>query len=109
MKMARFRSFWVLFLAAIFVAAGCGGADPQESESAASPESEQTQSTDEGATEGSARKEPRQQGTPAEQNGEASAREDAKSSGLIVTTIEGEKARIGEQGTVTALFFMAGW
>jgi len=36
-------------------------------------------------------------------------RAQAESSGLRVTTIEGEEVRLGGQGDVTALYFMAGW
>ena len=94
--MARFLTLTAL-LVTMFVIAACGGGSPQGSERDAPSESQQSQAA------------------PAPEEGEAaeSAQENARrseeSSGVSVTTIEGEEVKLGAQGDVTALFFMAGW
>jgi hypothetical protein len=88
-------------LATMFVIAACGEGGNQGSGGADPSETQQSQSA------------PAQKRTPAENEPAKSAQEDARrseeSSGLRVTTIEGEKVKLGAQGYVTALFFMAGW
>ena len=94
--MARFLTLTTL-LAAIFVIAACGGGGPQGSERDAPAEPQQSQAAP----------------APAEDEAAESAQENARrseeSSGQSVTTIEGEEVKLGAQGDVTALFFMAGW
>lgn len=103
-------------LITVFVIAACSGGNPQDSEERATssePQQTQLESSPESASEETARKQLAQERDPAEDEAVESAKDDARgseeSSGLSVTTIEGEEARVGEQGTVTALFFMAGW
>ena len=85
----------------MFVIAACGGGGPQGSERADPSESQQTQAA------------PATERVLAEDKAAESTQEDARrsegSSGLSVTTIEGEEVKLGAQGDVTALFFMAGW
>ena len=94
--MARFLTLTTL-LAAMFVIAACGGGGPQGSERDAPAEPQQSQAAP----------------APAEDEAAESAQENARrseeSSGQSVTTIEGEEVKLGAQGDVTALFFMAGW
>jgi hypothetical protein len=94
--MARFLTLTTL-LAAIFVIAACGGGGPQGSERDAPAEPQQSQAAP----------------APAEDEAAESAQENARrseeSSGQSVTSIEGEEVKLGAQGDVTALFFMAGW
>jgi ABC-type glycerol-3-phosphate transport system substrate-binding protein len=98
--MARFLTLTAL-LAAMFVIAACGGGSPQGSERDAPAEPQQTQAA------------PATERVPAEDEDAESTKEDTRqseeSSGLSVTTIEGEEVKLGAQGDVTALFFMAGW
>jgi predicted small lipoprotein YifL len=94
--MARFLTLTTL-LAAMFVIAACGGGGPQGSERDAPAEPQQSQAAP----------------APAEDEAAESAQENARRSkepsGQSVTTIEGEEVKLGAQGDVTALFFMAGW
>jgi predicted small lipoprotein YifL len=94
--MARFLTLTAL-LVTVFVIAACGGGGPQRSERDTPAEPQQSQAAP----------------APAEDEAAKSAQENARrsegSSGLSVTTIEGEEVKLGAQGNVTALFFMAGW
>jgi hypothetical protein len=94
--MARFLTLTAL-LVTVFVIAACGGGGPQRSEGDTPAEPQQSQAAP----------------APAEDEAAKSAQENARrsegSSGLSVTTIEGEEVKLGAQGNVTALFFMAGW
>ena len=94
--MARFLTLTTL-LAAMFVIAACGGGGPQGSERDAPAEPQQSQAAP----------------APAEDEAAESAQENARRSkepsGQSVTTIEGEEVKLGAQGKVTALLFMAGW
>ena len=98
--MPRFLTLTAL-LVTIFVVAACGGNEPQGSARDTPSEPQQTQAP------------PAPEGAPAEDEAAKSAQENARrseeSSGLSVTTIEGEEVKLGAQGDVTALFFMAGW
>jgi len=88
----------------MFVIAACGGGGPQGSERDTPAEPQQTHP---------AQEEPAPASAPAEneagKNTKENARRSEESSGLSVTTIEGEEVKLGAQGDVTALFFMAGW
>jgi predicted small lipoprotein YifL len=94
--MARFLTLTVL-LVTMFVIAACGGGGPQGSERNAPAEPQQTQTVP----------------APAEDEVAKSTKETARRSeespGLSVTTVGGEEVKLGAQGHVTALFFMAGW
>jgi predicted small lipoprotein YifL len=98
--MKRFLTLTAL-LATMFVIAACGGGGSPGSERDGPSEPQQTQA--ESAPERS----------PAEDEAAKSTQENARqsdeSSGLSVTTIQGEEVKLGAQGDVTALFFMAGW
>ncbi len=104
-----------LLLAAMFAVAACGTSDKGRSERSAPAEPRQTQaeSAPQGAPEETARQESAQERVPADDEaaeGEQGATQEGdESSGLSVTTIEGEVVKLGGQGDVTALFFMAGW
>ncbi len=112
--MGRFLTLTTL-LATAFVIAACGGGEPQGSERAApsGPQQTQAKSAPESVPEGTAPEEPAPERAPAEDEAAQSARQNARGgeepSGLSVTTIEGEEVKLGAQGDVTALFFMAGW
>jgi len=100
-----------LLLATMLAVAACGGgSDTGRSERSVPTEPQRTQaeSAQRGATE-----EPTQERVPADdeaaENERRATREGVESSGLSVTTIEGEEVGLGGQGDVTALFFMAGW
>ncbi len=104
-----------LVLATMLVVTACGGSDTGRSERAdpveprrAQAASDRQSATDETAREGAAR-----QGAPANdeaaQGEQGSTQEADESSGLSVTTVEGEQVNLGGQGDVTALYFMAGW
>jgi hypothetical protein len=112
--MARFLTLTAL-LATIFVIAACGGGSPQGSERDAPAEPQQTQAAPapKSDPEAAAQKEPAPERATGEDKAAKSTKENAgrseESSGLSVTTIEGEEVNLGAQGDVTALFFMAGW
>ncbi len=112
--MARFLTLTAL-LVTMFVIAACGGSEPQGSERADPSEPQQTQAAPapKSVPEEAAQEEPVPERAPAEDEAAKSAQENAQrseeSSGLSVTTIEGEEVKLGAQGDVTALFFMAGW
>jgi hypothetical protein len=107
--MERFLTLTAL-LVTMFVIAACGGGGSQGSERAVPSEAQQTQteSAPKRVPEETAQEEPPPQRSPAEAAQE-NARRSEESSGLRVTTIEGEEVMLGAQGDVTALFFMAGW
>ena len=94
--MARFLTLTAL-LVTMFGIAACGGGGPQGSERNAPAEPQQTQAA------------PASPEDEAAESAQESARRSEESSGLSVTTIEGEEVKLGAQGDVTALFFMAGW
>ena len=83
-----------LVLATMLVVAACGGSDTGRSDRADPVEPRRAQAESD------------RQSAP-----EETAREEAprKSSGLTVTTLEGERVNPRGQGDVTALYFMAGW
>ena len=101
--MARFSTLTAL-LVTMFIIAACGVGGPQGSERDTPAEPQQTHP---------AQEEPAPARAPAEneagKNTKENARRSDESSGLSVTTIEGEEVKLGAQGDVTALFFMAGW
>ena len=105
--MARFLALMAL-LATMFVIAACGEASPQGSEQyvPAEPNQTQTAPAPKSVPEEAAQEEPSAKRAPAEDD---AARRGEETSGLSVTTIEGEEVKLGAQGDVTALFFMAGW
>ncbi len=94
----------IALLATMLLVEACGGSDTGRSERADPVEPRQTQAASD--RQSAAREEATRKGAPA--NDEA-AQEDPSSSGLSVTTIEGEQVNLGGQGAVTALYFMAGW
>jgi hypothetical protein len=103
--MARFLTLTAL-LATMFVVAACGGGGPQGSERGTPSEPQQTQAAP-------APEDPAPERAQAEDEAAKSTQENVRrsdeSSALSVTTIEGEEVKLGAQGDVTALFFMAGW
>ena len=115
----------IMFLAMMLVVAACGGSDAGRSERAdpveprrAQAESDQQSAPEETAREEAARKEAARKeaarkGAPANdedaQGEQGSTEEVDESSGLSVTTLQGEQVNLGGQGDVTALYFMAGW
>ncbi len=104
-----------LLLATMLIVAACGGGDTGQSERPAPTESRQGQaeSAPQSAPEETAREEATRKRAPANdeaaRSAQGSTQEDDESSGLSVTTIEGEQVNLGGQGDVTALYFMAGW
>ena len=74
-------------LATMLVVAACGASDTGRSERADPVEPRRTQA----------------------ESGQKSAPADDSSSGLDVTTVDGEQVNLRGQGDVTALYFMAGW
>ena len=101
--MARFLTLTAL-LVTMFVIAACGGGEPQgskQTQAAPAPKS---------VPEEAAQEEPAPERAPADDEAaQENARRSEESSGLSVTTIESEEVKVGAQGDVTALFFMAGW
>jgi hypothetical protein len=97
-----------LLLGTMLAVAACAGSDTGRSERAAQTEPQRTQAE---PAQRSATEESTQERVPSEaaESEQGTAREGGGSSGLSVTTIEGEEVRLGGQGDVTALFFMAGW
>jgi len=112
--MRRFLTL-IPLLATMLVVAACGGSDTGRSERADPAGSQRAQagSGQQSAPEETAREEATRKRAPANdeaaQSEQGSAQEDDESSGLSVTTIEGEQVNLGGQGDVTALYFMAGW
>ncbi len=102
----------ILLLATMLAVAACGGGTEQSERAAPTEPRTQEASTSQSVTEGAAQEETVREEAPADgeaAEGERGAtQEDEESSGLSVTTIEGEEVKLG-QGEVTALFFMAGW
>jgi hypothetical protein len=92
-----------------------GGSETGQSGRSAAAEPQQTQAepAPQSASEGSTREEATREGVPADDGAAESeqrpAQEDDERAGLSVTTIEGEEVKLGGQGDVTALSFMAGW
>ncbi len=112
--MKRFLTLAML-LATMSIVAGCGGSDTGQSERLAPTEPQQTQAepAPQSDPEETAREEATQKRVPpdneAAQGERGSTPEADESSGLSVTTLQGEQVSLGGQGDVTALFFMAGW
>ena len=102
-------------LATMLVLAACGGSDTGRSERAdpVEPQRAQAESDQQSAPEETAREEATRKRAPASdeaaQSAQGSTQQDDESSGLSVTTLEGEQVNLGGQGDVTALYFMAGW
>ena len=101
-------------LATMLVIAACGGSDTGRSERAdpAEPRRTQAASDQQSASEKIAREEATRKRAPANDEAARSAQgstQEDSSSGLSVTTLEGEQVSLGGQGDVTALYFMAGW
>ena len=84
-----------VLLVMVLAVASCGG-ESQRSEEASPPEQGRTAPAAQGAATG---------GAPVQETRE----EDGEAGGLSVTTLEGEEVTVGGQGSVTALYFMAGW
>ncbi|MCA1719365.1 MAG: hypothetical protein LC781_21930 [Actinobacteria bacterium] len=104
-----------LLLATMLVVAACGGSETGQTKRSAPTQPRQTQaeSAPQSTPEGTAREESTWQRVPADdeaaESEQRSTQEGEESPGLSVTTIEGEEVKLGGQGDVTALFFMAGW
>ena len=104
-----------LVLATMLVVTACGGSDTGRSERAdpVEPRRAQAESDRQSAPEETAREEVTRKRAPANdeaaQGAQGSTQEDDESSGLSVTTVDGEQVNLGGQGDVTALYFMAGW
>lgn len=92
-------------LAAMFVATACGTEGTGDS-GRPDPAGEATRAA-------TAPQEPTERTDPAGREGTTvraeADREDEGSSGISVTTMQGETVEAGGTGHVTALFFMAGW
>ena len=99
-----------LLLATMFTLVACGGSETVQSGRSAPAEPQQT------------RAEPAAQSSPEESAGErvpaddeaaeseqGPTQEGAERADLSVTTLEDEEVKLGGQGNVTALYFMAGW
>ena len=101
----------IALLATMLVVAACGGSDTGRSDPV-EPQRAQAESDQQSAPEETAREESTRKRAPANdetaKSAQGSTQEDS-SSGLSVTTIEGEQVNLGGQGDVTALYFMAGW
>ncbi|HEV2092545.1 MAG TPA: hypothetical protein VGR18_05195 [Rubrobacter sp.] len=101
----------IALLATMLVVAACGGSDTGRSDPV-EPRRTQAESDQQSAPQETAREEATRKGTPANDEaaqGEQESTQEDSSSGLSVTTIEGEQVNLGGQGDVTALYFMAGW
>ncbi len=102
-------------LATMLVVAACGGSDAGRSERGdpTEPRQGKVESAPQSAPEETDREKATQKRVPADneaaQSEHGSTQEDDESSGLSVTTIEGEQVNLGGGGAVTALYFMAGW
>jgi hypothetical protein len=109
--MERFPTLTAL-LVTMFVITACGGGGSQPAVSS-EPQQTRAESAPKSVPEEAAQGEPAPKKSPAEDEAAKSAQENARrseeSSGLSVTTIEGEEVKLGAGGDVTALFFMAGW
>jgi hypothetical protein len=107
--MKRALKLTALLIMTLSIAA-CGGGEPQQSDRSAPTEPQQTQAE---STPDSAQEEATQGRVPADdeaaESEQGSTPEGKESSGLSVRTIEGEEVKLGGQGDVTALYFMAGW
>ena len=104
--MRRSLTLTALLVMALYAAA-CGGGGPQQAERAAPSQEKRAAPTIQGvAKEGAPRESAPEESAPRES---ARGGEDDESSGLSVTTLEGERVNLGGQGDVTALYFMAGW
>ncbi len=105
----------ILPLATMLAVAACGGSDTGQAERSALTDTRQTQaeSAAQSDPEETAQEESTQERVPAgdeaAESEQGPTQEGEESSGLSVTTIEGEEVKLGGQGDVTALFFMAGW
>ncbi len=110
--MARFLTLTAL-LVTMFVIAACGGSQGSDRAGPSEPQRTQGESALKSVPQETAQEESAPKRSPAEDKAAVSAQENARrseeSSGLSVTTIEGEEVKLGAQGDVTALFFMAGW
>ena len=112
--MKRFLTL-ITLLATMLVVAACGTSDTGRSDRADPGESQRTRaaSGQQSAPEDAAREKATRKRAPANdeaaQSEQGSKPEDDESSGLSVTTLEGEQVNLGGQGDVTALYFMAGW
>ena len=104
--MKRPLTLTALLIIALSVAA-CGGGEAQQAERAAPSQEKQTASATRSVAEESAPRE----SAPEESASRKSAQggEGSESAGISVTTLDGERANLGGQGAVTALYFMAGW
>ncbi len=102
-------------LATMLLVAACGGGETEQSERPAptEPRRGQAESAPRSAPEKTAREEATQKrvspDNEAAQGERGSTPEADESSGLSVTTLQGEQVSLGGQGEVTALYFMAGW
>ncbi|MBA3614997.1 MAG: hypothetical protein H0W52_02535 [Rubrobacteraceae bacterium] len=99
-----------LLLATMFTFVACGGSETGQSGRSAPAEPQQTQAKPAAQ---SSSEESAGERVPADDEAAESkqgpAQEGDERAGLSVTTLEGEKVKLGGQGNVTALFFMAGW
>ncbi len=94
----------------MFAVVACGGSETGQSGRSTPAEPQQTQAepAPQSALEESTRERvPADDGAAESEQGPAQEGDEA--SGLSVRTIEGEEVKLGRQGDVTALFFMAGW
>lgn len=105
--MKRFLTL-ILLPATMLAVTACGGSDTGNAEQPTPTESRQTQaeSTPDSMQEATQKRGPVDDTAESEQG---ATQEGEESSGLRVTTMQGEEVRLGGQGDVTALFFMAGW
>ncbi len=104
--MKRSLTLTALLIIALSVAA-CGGGEARQAERAAPSQEKQTAP----ATRSVAKESAPRESAPEESASRKSAHggEGSESAGISVTTLDGERANLGGQGDVTALYFMAGW
>ena len=109
--MKRFLTLTALLMIALSVAA-CSGGEARQAERAAPSQEKQTAPATQSAAKDSAPRESAPQESGPEESASrerAQGGEGSEAAGISVTTLDGERANLGGQGDVTALYFMAGW
>jgi hypothetical protein len=104
--MKRFLTLTALLMIALSVAA-CSGGEARQAERAAPSQEKQTAPATQRVTKESAPRESAPEESASRER--AQGGEGDETAGISVTTLDGERANLGGQGDVTALYFMAGW
>ena len=105
--MKRSLTMTALLLIMALSVAACGGGEAQQAERAAPSQEKQTTPSTQRVAKESAPQESAPEESPS--RGSAQGGEGSEAAGISVTTLDGERANLGGQGDVTALYFMAGW